>query len=102
MPAFPKPLGIEGRMRLTLAPLYPTLKAGDMPTRDEMAKKRFCTFTLKKLAGIGSKKGRSSSHSALRLFPTKQGKVPLSIQRYAHQMKVVHGLKKPCLTIFFS
>lgn len=36
------------------------------------------------------------------LFPTQKAKVPVSIQRYAHQMKVFHGLQEPCFTILFS
>nr|KUM48911.1 hypothetical protein ABT39_MTgene4247 [Picea glauca]QHR89552.1 hypothetical protein Q903MT_gene3574 [Picea sitchensis] len=39
---------------------------------------------------------------SIEMFPTQQGKVPVSIQRYAHQMKVFHGLQEPCLTILFS
>ena len=34
--------------------------------------------------------------------PKKKAKVPVSIQRYAHQMKVFHGLQEPCFTILFS
>ncbi|GKV53189.1 hypothetical protein SLEP1_g59726 [Rubroshorea leprosula] len=83
--------------------VYSTSQAGDMPTRDEMAKKRFCTFTLKKLAGIGSKKGRSSSHSALRLFPTKQGSSAakmvwsVGLRSYLEVVSVAKSIKRaPC------